>query len=72
MSHSFGHESSGKGIGLIIGAAALIIGALTLAKIYGYYDIGIEEQTMYLFSAVGSVVAGAMLIFSNLKSSSHF
>lgn len=68
--YSLGHESKGT-IGLIFGVAALAIGLLALAKIYGYYDIGIEEQTMYLLSAIGSAVAGITSIFASLKTSPY-
>jgi hypothetical protein len=71
MAHSFGHQNSGKGVGVIIGLAALVVGALSLAFIFNYYDVGLGEESLFLFSAIGSALAGIMLIISSLKSS-HF
>lgn len=65
------HGSSGKGPGLIIGLAALAVGVLSLAFIYSYYDVGLGEESLFLFSSIGSAIAGLFLIFSSLKRSSY-
>ena len=70
MAHSFGHQSSGKGVGVVIGLAALAVGVASLAQIFGYYEFSFADQ-LSLFSAIGSAVAGIVLIFSSLKSSHY-
>ena len=67
---SLSHRSSGKGPGVIIGLAALAVGAASLAQIFGYYEFGFGDQ-LFLFSAIASAVAGIMLILSSLKSSHY-